>query len=136
MAAENLYSTLIFESLQILQLVVSRLLKTRLIQCLSLDETYTHPRGPPGRLKRLSYVGLPLCKACSSALSHSEEKYPVPGLHVDIAKEKQTAQLNGLSTGEKLGRIKEERNYYAADRAFPFLRRAMTDALDLWKGAA
>lgn len=45
---------------------------------------------------------LPLLEAPSAILAHMEEKYLVPGLHVDFVKKEQTAQLDGSFTRDGL----------------------------------
>lgn len=85
--AENFYYLLTFEPLQNFQLGVSRLLKLRLVHYLSSDELQSHPESPARRRKRFSSVRLPLLRACSTILAHTEEDYPVHGLHVYFPKE-------------------------------------------------
>lgn len=51
--AEDSYSLLTFESLYNLHLRTSRLLKTRLIQYLSLDGVFSHLEGPAENKKKV-----------------------------------------------------------------------------------
>lgn len=110
---------------------MSRLLKTCLIQYLFLDEIYSHLRSPPRKLERLSSVRLPIFKAYSGIVSHIEENYPVPGLHVDSAKKERKAQLNCLSRKEKLREMMVGRNYFAAYTVFSFAATFVDRSLGL-----
>lgn len=73
---------------------------------------------------------LPLVEVRSSILAHVEEKYPVPGLRLDLAEKKQTAQLKGQFTGDGLRRMRERRNYYAADTVCQFVAAFSDKGLD------
>lgn len=121
LVVEDLYSMFTFEPLHNLHLGVSRLLKTCLVQYLSSDEIYSHPCGPNGKRKRLSSVRMALLRACNAILAHVEEKYALPGLHVDFAKTGKTTQLNGLFTADGLRGMLEGKDYYAVDMVFPFV---------------
>lgn len=121
MVVEGLHSISTFESLHKRHLRVSRLLKTCLIQCSSLDENQSHPRGPPGSRKRLTSVRLLLLKACSSILAVIEEKYPVLGLYDGFAKKKWTSKLNSLFTKERIRGMMESRSHVAVDSVIPFV---------------
>lgn len=68
---------------------VSRILEVCFAHFLSLEEICSHPGGSPGKYKRLTSVRLPSLKACSTVLARIEEKYPVIGLHVGLAKKEQ-----------------------------------------------
>lgn len=54
-------------------------------------------------------------------MAHIENKYTVPGLHVNFVEEKQKTQLSGLLTEDGLRGMKEKRNCYAAYTVFPFV---------------
>lgn len=54
LVTENLYSVFTFQPLHKLYLGVSKLLKSRLDQCLSFEDVYGHPAGPSEMQKRLS----------------------------------------------------------------------------------
>lgn len=60
-------------------------------------------------------------KASKGSLTHSEERQPASGLHVKLAKKKQTAQLSGLLTEERLRGMTKRRTYYAVDTMFSFV---------------
>lgn len=62
-----------------------------------------------------------LLKAGIATLAHVEEKHPFPGLHANLAKQKQTAQVSALLTRKGLQRITERRHYYAVDVLLLFL---------------
>lgn len=118
---DDLYSIFTFEPLHKFHLGVSRLLKNCLIQYLSSEKMYSHPDGPSGKQKRVSLLKTPLFRACNSILAQIEEKYALPGLHVNFAKREKSAQLNGLFTGDGLRGMLEGKDYYAVDMVFPFI---------------
>lgn len=55
-------------------------------------------------------MSLPLLKACSGVLDHSEKKVSTPVLHVSFVGKEQTAQLDGLYAGKGLQRPMEKTN--------------------------
>lgn len=69
---------------------------------------------------------MPLLKACSCILAHIEGRYPVPDMHVDLAKMEQRAQPSCLFTGAEQQGVMERRMDYASDTAFSFVP-AFTD---------
>lgn len=83
-----------------------------------LHETCSHRVRPPGKHKRLSSVRLSLPKACSGIPPPTEGKYPVSGLHVAFAENKQTAQLYGLLRGKRLQGMMEGRISYVDGTVF------------------
>lgn len=62
---------------------------------------------------------LQLPRACDGILVYIEGKYLLPVLHVKLTKKKQTAQLSGLFTEERLQMMMEGRTYCAFDNSFP-----------------
>lgn len=73
-----------------------------------------------GKQKRLGSVRLPLIIVFSAILAYIEEKYPVPGFHVDFAQKKDITQLSGLITGDGLRGLMERIKYSAAEMVLPF----------------
>lgn len=69
---------------------------TTLIYFLSPDDTFNLPKDPSRKQRTLISVRLPLPGVCIGVQAHTEEKYSVPGLHVEFKTKKQTIQLNGL----------------------------------------
>lgn len=57
---------------------------------------------------------------CNGILTHLQEKYSVPDLHVNFAKKKRMTQLSGLSTGDGLQGMMERITYYAVGTVLPF----------------
>lgn len=66
----------------------------------------------------MSLVRPPLLQAYCGILAHILEKYSASGLRVELAKRKQTAQLSGLFTRDRLRKRTEKRKYYPADTVF------------------
>lgn len=64
---------------------------------------------------------LPLLKACIGILAHIKEKYPVYGLHIDLAKLEQAAQVNSLFTGVDLRGMMEKENTMMLIQCFRLL---------------
>lgn len=69
---------------------------------------------------------LPLLEACSARQAHTEEKYPVPVLHVDHDNNAKKAQLNNLFKKDELPGMLEKTTYYTADMVSRF-DAAITD---------
>lgn len=67
-----------------------------------------------------------LLKACNRILPHTEEKYTARDMNVDLAKNKQTAQLSGFLTRDGLRGVMEGRNYFGVDTVIPLVA-AFTD---------
>lgn len=118
---EDLSSALSFETLQTLHSRVSRHLKSYLIEYLSCNDEYGHLLVLTGKWRRLSSLAISLSKACNGILAQVEEKYNLPGLHVNFAKEKEAAQLKGLLTEDGLRGMSEERIRYAVDVVSTFV---------------
>lgn len=62
-----------------------------------------------------------LLKACNALLSHIEDRYLVPSLHLDLSQKEQTVQLNGMLIEDGLRGVMEEEIYSAAEMVFPFV---------------
>lgn len=118
---KNLYFMFTIGRRHNLHLGVPGLLKTCLTHSFSLTSVVA-----PGRVglelqKKLSSVTLLLLNACSGTLSHVEEEYRVPGLHVYLANEEGKASLNGLLKTETLRGMMKERISFAVDAEFSFV---------------
>lgn len=100
---------------------MSKLLKKCLTHILSSDAIYSLPKSPPGKHKRLSLSVLLLLKAYNDILAHTKEKYPASGKHLKSAKNKQTAELKGPFTSERLRGTTKRRYYHAVDAVFLFV---------------
>lgn len=77
---------------------MSGLLKLSFAQCYCSHDIYRHTEGLARKQKRLRSVRLPWLKVRNALLAYIEKKHPFPGLLVDFAKNKQTAQLSGPFT--------------------------------------
>lgn len=67
--------------------------------------------------------------ACHSTLALTKERYTLPRLLVSIARREETAQRNGLFTGNGLRVMLEGKDYYAADMFFPFTASVIDKSL-------
>lgn len=117
---EDFYSILTSEPMQNLHVRVSKFLSTCLIQDFSPEDEYSHPAGPCEKRKRPSLRKRPLQRACSDTMQHIEDKYALPRLHVNFSRRDETAQLNGLKTGDVLQRMRRTKHFYAVYMVFPF----------------
>lgn len=82
---------------------------------------YIHTLELARKRKKLSSLTTSLWNACKGILAHVEEKYKLPGEHVNSTTKERTAQLSGLLTEKSLRQMLEEKNHFAADILFPFV---------------
>lgn len=70
-----------------------------------------------------------LLRACNDILGHNEEKYALPGLHVDFAITEKPAQPSGLFARNEAHGMLEDQNYYAVDMDFLLLTSCIDESL-------
>lgn len=87
---------------------------------LSLDEILGHSEGPPESSNRVSSVRRQLLRTCNGIPTETGVKYPIRGFSVEFPKKKQTLQLTGLLTGNRLQGARKEKVYYDVDAVFSF----------------